>query len=212
MKEFDKKYLNKSVKLLAGVDEAGRGPLAGPVVAAAVIFSNGTEIEGVNDSKVLSEKWREELFGKIIKKSIAYSVSIVPAEVIDEINILKASLLAMRQSVDGLKIKPDLILADGNQKFDYEIPVIPIVKGDAKSFSIAAASILAKVTRDRIMKELAVKYPVYKWENNKGYPTKQHRELIKHFGSSPLHRKSFLGKLMQEIQNESKHNLEKVVL
>ncbi len=202
MKNFDKKYLNETVQLLAGVDEAGRGPLAGPVVAAAVIFSADAVIKGVNDSKVLSDKRRDDLFEKIIKKSIAHSVSVVPAEIIDEINILNASLLAMKQSVEALNVQPDIILADGNKKFDYPVPVIPIVKGDAKSFSIAAASILAKVTRDRIMKELAIEFPVYKWEKNKGYPTKQHRESIKINGPSPFHRKKFLRKVLSEIQLE----------
>ncbi len=202
MKNFDNKYLDKNVKLIAGVDEAGRGPLAGPVVAAAVIFSPDVFIEGVNDSKVLSEKRREELFVKIIKESIAHSVSVVPAEVIDDINILNASLLAMKRSVHKLKVHPDLILIDGNKSFKNKIPTITIVKGDTKSFSIAAASIVAKVTRDRIMKELAIEYPVYKWEKNKGYPTKQHRESIKLNGTSPFHRKKFLRKLLSEIQLE----------
>ena len=174
-------------------------------MAAAVIFSPDVVIKGINDSKVLSEKRRDDLFEKIIKKSKAHSVSIVPVEIIDEINILNASLLAMRQSVEGLKVQPDLILADGNKKFDYSVPVIPVVKGDAKSFSIAAASIVAKVTRDRIMKELAVEYPDYYWENNKGYPTKQHRELIKLYGTSPFHRKTFLKNLFREIKLELTH-------
>ncbi len=202
MKNFDNKYLDKKVKLIAGVDEAGRGPLAGPVVAAAVIFSPDVFIEGVDDSKVLSEKRREELFEKIIKESIAYSVSVVSVERIDEINILNASLLAMKRSVHKLKVQPDLILIDGNKSFKNKMPTVTIVKGDAKSFSIAAASILAKVTRDRIMKKLAIEYPVYKWEKNKGYPTKQHRESIKLNGTSPFHRKTFLKKLLSEIQFE----------
>ncbi len=205
MKNFDNKYLNKNIQLIAGVDEAGRGPLAGPVVAAAVIFSPDTEIEGVNDSKVLSERRREELFEEIIKESMAYSTSVVPAEMIDEINILNASLLAMKRSVHKLKVQPDLILIDGNKSFKNKIPTVTIVKGDAKSFSIAAASIVAKVTRDRIMKELAIEYPVYKWEKNKGYPTKQHRESIKLNGMSPFHRKTFLKRLLREIQLELTH-------
>ena len=205
MKNFDNKYLNKNVKLIAGVDEAGRGPLAGPVVAAAVIFLPNVFIEGVDDSKVLSEKRREELFEKIIKESIAHSVSVVSVEKIEEINILNASLLAMKRSVQKLKVQPNLILIDGNKSFKNKIPTVTIVKGDAKSFSIAAASILAKVTRDRIMKELAIEYPVYYWEKNKGYPTKQHRETIKHYGASPFHRKTFLRKLYDEIQLELKH-------
>jgi len=210
MKNFDNKYLNKNIQLIAGVDEAGRGPLAGPVVAAAVIFAPDIIIEGVDDSKVLSEKRREELFEKIIKESLAHSISVVSVEIIEEINILNASLLAMRQSVEALKVQPDLIIADGNQKFDYSVPVIPVIKGDAKSYSVAAASILAKVTRDRIMKELAIEYPVYRWEKNKGYPTKQHRESIKLNGTSPFHRKAFLKKLLSEIQLELTRTPEKV--
>ncbi len=205
MKNFDNNYLDKKIQLIAGVDEAGRGPLAGPVVAAAVIFSPDVIIKGVNDSKVLSEKRRDDLFEKIIKKSIAHSVSVVHVEIIDEINILNASLLAMRRSVEALKVQPDIILADGNKKFDYSVPVIPVIKGDAKSFSIAAASIVAKVTRDSIMKELAVEYPAYYWEKNKGYPTKQHRESIKLYGTSPFHRMTFLKNLFREIQFELKH-------
>jgi ribonuclease HII len=200
IKEFDKKYFSKKIKYLAGVDEAGRGPLAGPVVAAAVIFRKSTIIKGVNDSKLLTEKQREALYDKIISSAIAYSVSIVEPVVIDEVNILNATLRAMKQAVDYLKIKPDLVLVDGNRTFQSDIPVITIVKGDLKSFSIAAASILAKVTRDRLMKNLAVQYPVYLWEQNKGYPTKKHREIIKKLGPSPLHRKSFLKNILAEQQ------------
>ena len=200
MKEFDKKYFSKNIKYLAGVDEAGRGPLAGPVVAAAVIFRKSTIIKGINDSKLLTEKQREALYDKIISSALAYSVSIVEHVVIDEVNILNATLRAMKQCVDDLKIKPDLVLVDGNRKFQSEIPVITIVKGDSKSFSIAAASILAKVTRDRLMKKLSEQYPVYLWEQNKGYPTKRHREIIRKLGPSPLHRKSFLKNILTEQQ------------
>jgi len=198
MKAFDKRFLSKEVKYLAGVDEAGRGPLAGPVVAAAVVFNRKTFIKGVNDSKQVTEKQREELFEKIIKKALTYSVSIVEHNVIDEMNILNATMLAMQKAVDGLKIKPDLVIVDGNRKFQSDIPVIPIIKGDSKSFSIAAASIIAKVIRDRHMKNLSIKYPAYLWELNKGYPTKQHREIIKIHGPSPLHRKSFLKNILAE--------------
>jgi len=200
MKNFDKKYLSKEINYLAGVDEAGRGPLAGPVVAAAVIFNKKINIKGVNDSKQLTENQREELFEKIISKALSYSVSIIDHNVIDEINILNATMLAMKQAVEGLNIKPDLLLVDGNRAFISEIPLIPIIKGDAKSFSIAAASILAKVTRDKIMKNLAVDYPEYLWEQNKGYPTKQHRDIIKKIGPSPLHRKTFLKNILSEQQ------------
>jgi len=200
VKTFDKKYFSKEIKCIAGVDEAGRGPLAGPVVAAAVIFNKRTNIKGVNDSKQLTEKQREELYDKIISSALAYSVSIVEHEVIDEINILNATMLAMKQAVQDLTIIPDLVLVDGNRTFESEIPCIPIIKGDAKSFSIAAASILAKVTRDRLMRNLAMDYPIYLWGQNKGYPTKQHREIIKMLGPSPLHRKSFLKKIISEKQ------------
>ena len=200
MKTFDKKYLNEKVQYLAGVDEAGRGPLAGPVVAAAVVFCKNTFIKDVNDSKQLTENQREKLFDEIIIKALSYSVSIIDHNVIDEVNILNATMLAMKKAVDGLNIQPDLVLVDGNRKFQSEIPVIPIVKGDAKSFSIAAASILAKVTRDRLMKNLAIQYPVYLWEQNKGYPTKQHREIIKMVGPSPLHRKTFLKNILTKQQ------------
>lgn len=200
MKTFDKKYFNEKVQYLAGVDEAGRGPLAGPVVAAAVVFCKNTFIKDVNDSKQLTENQREKLFDKIIIKALSYSVSIIDHNVIDEVNILNATMLAMKKAVDGLNIQPDLVLVDGNRKFQSEISVIPIVKGDAKSFSIAAASILAKVTRDRLMKNLAIQYPVYLWEQNKGYPTKQHREIIKMVGPSPLHRKTFLKNILTKQQ------------
>jgi len=200
LKKFDKQYLNKTIKYLAGVDEAGRGPLAGPVVAAAVMFNKNINIKGVNDSKLLTEKQREKLYDQIISSALSYSVSIIEPEVIDEVNILNATLRAMKQSVEDLKVTPDLVLVDGNRKFQSDIPVIPIVKGDSKSFSIAAASILAKVTRDRLMKKLAVQYPVYLWEQNKGYPTKQHREIIRKLGPTPLHRKTFLKKILKEQQ------------
>ena len=198
MKNFDNSYLSKKIKFIAGTDEAGRGPLAGPVVAAAVIFSPDVFIEGVNDSKVLSETKREKYFDEIVLRAKAYSVSIIPVKVIDEINILNASLLAMKEAVSNLKVNPDLVLVDGNKSFSSDIPVIPIIKGDSKSFCIAAASILAKVTRDRLMKKLAVEFPRYFWEKNKGYLTKQHRELIKQYGPSPLHRKTFLRKILCE--------------
>ena len=198
MKSFDKKYLNRKVKYLAGVDEAGRGPLAGPVVAAAVIFDEKTDIPGVNDSKLLTEVKREELFEKIILEALSYSVAIINHDVIDKVNILNATMLAMEKAILSLNIKSDLILVDGNRIFKSDISVIPIVKGDGKSFSIAAASILAKVTRDRLMKDLANKFPIYSWDQNKGYPTSKHREVIKIYGPSPFHRKSFLKNVLSE--------------
>ena len=195
MNEFDKKYLSPNIKFLAGVDEAGRGPLAGPVVAAAVIFERDIHIEGIADSKTLSEKKREFLFEKIISKCVSYSVSVIDHGIIDEINILKASLLAMKNAVEGLTVKPDLVLIDGNKSFYFDVPVITIVKGDAKSFSIGAASIIAKVTRDRLMRKYSLDYPNYLLEKNKGYPTLEHRQAVLKFGPSPIHRKTFLKKL-----------------
>lgn len=201
MKNFDNSFLSDSVKLIAGTDEAGRGPLAGPVVAASVIFSPDVNIDGVNDSKQLSEKKREMLFDEILSGALSFGISIVSHIKIDEINILNASLLAMLNSVNKLKIKPDLILVDGNRSFSHDISIKTIVKGDSKSFCIAAASILAKVTRDRLMKKLSLRFPEYNWEKNKGYPTKQHIETIKLIGASSLHRKTFLKKILLDNQN-----------
>ncbi|MFB3057028.1 MAG: ribonuclease HII, partial [Ignavibacteriaceae bacterium] len=198
MKNFDNSYLNNNIKLIAGTDEAGRGPLAGPVVAASVIFSPDIYIDDVNDSKQLSAKKREILFEEIIKCSIAWGVSVVSHRKIDEINILNASLLAMLNSVKKLKVKPDLILIDGNKSFHYDVQLQTVVKGDSKSFCIAAASILAKVTRDIIMKRLSHRFPEYNWEKNKGYPTRQHIETIKLIGASPLHRKTFLRNILTD--------------
>lgn len=197
MKEFDLKYISESIKLIAGCDEAGRGPLAGPVVAAAVIFPNDFYYDGINDSKKLSCNEREELFPVIIKNALSFAVTSITHGKIDEINILNASLLAMKTSIKRLKINPDIILVDGNKAFQYSVPVFPIVKGDSKSFTIAAASIIAKVVRDRIMHRLDNYYPEYKWKLNKGYPTKKHLEAIKLFGETPLHRKTFLRKFYE---------------
>jgi ribonuclease HII len=198
MKNFDNSFLSDNIKLIAGVDEAGRGPLAGPVVAASVIFSRDTFIEGVNDSKKISEKQREEVLPLIMKNALAYSVSVISHGQIDKINILQASLLAMFTAVSRLKVAPDLVLADGNKKFNYRSPVIPVVKGDSKSFSIAAASIIAKVARDRVMKRLDAYYPEYLWVKNKGYPTKEHIAAVKLHGPTPLHRKTFLRKILDQ--------------
>jgi len=196
MKEFDKKFLTKKIKLIAGVDEAGRGPLAGPVVSASVIFNPGFFIEGVNDSKVLTEKKREELYPQILSSAVSYSVSAISHGMIDKINILQASLLSMSISVNRLKVTPQLILIDGNKTFESQFPTLAIVDGDAKSFCIAAASIIAKVTRDRIMKRLSVYYPEYLWHKNKGYATREHINAIHSFGPCPLHRKTFLRKIL----------------
>jgi ribonuclease HII len=198
MKNFDKRFLNDHIKLIAGTDEAGRGPLAGPVVAASVIFSPEVYIHGVNDSKKLSAKKREILFEEIIKNSLAYGISVISHKKIDKINILNASLLAMLNSVKKLNVRPDLVLVDGNKSFNYDADVITVVKGDSKSFCIAAASIIAKVTRDRIMNRLSRRFPEYNWEQNKGYPTRQHIDTIKLIGASPLHRKTFLKNILPE--------------
>lgn len=199
LKVFDNSFLTKKIKLIAGVDEAGRGPIAGPVVAAAVIFEKYVYHPQINDSKKLTENMRENLYEWIIQNCISYAVSIINHDVIDEINILQATLRAMKTAVEELEVQPNLILIDGNKSFsvnDKEIKTI--VRGDSKSFSIAAASILAKVTRDRIMREAAIKFPEYLWDKNKGYPTKAHIDAIKNYGITPLHRKSFLKNIIYE--------------
>lgn len=197
MKDFDKKYSLDGSKVIAGTDEAGRGPLAGPVVAAAVILPKNFYDERINDSKKLSAKLREVLFDIICKNALAYSYTSISHTEIDKINILKASLLAMKKSIEKLKIQPDIILVDGNKSFNYNAEVIPIVKGDSKSLSIASASIIAKVTRDRIMMRLAKKYPNYSWNTNKGYPTVGHIQAVLKYGACSIHRKTFLSKIYE---------------
>lgn len=181
---------------VCGIDEAGRGPLAGPVCAAAVILDPNDRIEGVNDSKKLSEKKREELFDEITRRALGYAIAFASHAEIDEINILQATFLAMRRAFDGLSFRPDVAFVDGNRDPGLGCPTLCIVKGDAKSASVAAASILAKVTRDRYMKEMAVKYPAYGFEIHKGYPTKAHREAILLHGPCEIHRATFLRKLL----------------
>ncbi len=198
MKNLDKKYLIEGKKYLAGTDEAGRGPLAGPVVAAAVILPKGFYDERINDSKQLTEKLRNELFDVIINNAITYSYTVISNKRIDEINILVASLLAMKKSVHKLNIHPDIVLVDGNKTFKFNSEIIPVIKGDSKSLSIASASILAKVVRDRIMLKLSEKFPIYGWEKNKGYPTKEHIEAILKYGITPVHRKTFLKKIFDK--------------
>lgn len=196
---FEENAINAGYKVVCGIDEAGRGPLAGPVHAAAVILPIGLEIEGLNDSKKLSEKKREQLFDIICEKAIDYSIGVATEIEIDEINILNATFLAMHRAVEGLKTKPDYALIDGNQY--PKIPFVTeetVVKGDAKSMSIAAASILAKVSRDRFMLEKAKEYPQYEFEKHKGYGTKLHYEKILEYGPSPIHRMTFLKKLYGE--------------
>ena len=179
-------------ELVCGVDEAGRGPLAGPVYAAAVILPKGHIIEGVNDSKKLTEKKREALFDVIKAEALCYSVATASAKEIDEINILQATYLAMRRAVYGLEIPADYAMIDGNRIPPLDIPAECIVKGDGKSVSIAAASILAKVSRDRYMLEMAEKYPEYQFEKHKGYGTKLHYEMLDKYGPCEIHRQSFL--------------------
>ena len=191
--EYENEAYSKGYKRVCGVDEAGRGPLAGPVFAAAVILPRGCVIEGVNDSKKLSEKKREELFEKIKSEALCYSIASVDEKTIDEINILNATFLAMEKAVEGLEIKTDFVMIDGNRAPKHlDIPCQTVVKGDAKSASIAAASILAKVSRDRFMLEMAEKYPEYCFEKHKGYGTKLHYEMLDKYGVSEIHRKSFL--------------------
>ena len=191
--EFETKASHQGFKNIAGIDEAGRGPLAGPVVAAAVIFPSQVNIPGLNDSKKLSNKKREELFPKIQEISVSYGVAVVGQKVIDKINILQAARLAMKQAVETLKITPGLLLIDGNQKIDSTLNQWAIVKGDSRSLSIAAASVLAKVTRDRIMDDYHKLYPQYEFNRHKGYGTKLHRNLIQEHGPCPIHRNTFKG-------------------
>ncbi len=190
---FEKEAIAKGYKFICGVDEAGRGPLAGPVCAAAVILPEDCEIEGLNDSKKISEKKRELLFDVIIEKALAYSIAFGSVKEIEEYNILEATYIAMNRAIDGLNIKSDFALIDGNRvPKGISIPCETIVKGDAKSCSIAAASILAKVTRDRLMLEYDKKYPEYLFSAHKGYGTKAHYEAIKQHGVCEIHRLSFL--------------------
>ena len=191
--EYEKKARDRKFSSIAGVDEAGRGPLAGPVVAAAVIFSSSIDITGLDDSKKLSAKKRDELFPKIQKNAGAYGVAVVDQKVIDEINILQAARLAMKDAVNQLKPVPDLLLIDGNQKIESSLNQWAIIKGDSKSLSIAAASVLAKVTRDRIMDDYHKVYPKYQFNRHKGYGTKLHRTLIQEHGPCPIHRSTFKG-------------------
>lgn len=198
--EYENEVYSNGFKVVCGVDEAGRGPLAGPVVAGAVILPKGCVIDGVNDSKKLSEKKREMLFDVIKEQAVCWSIGMASCEEIDEINILQATFLAMRRAVEGLSVNPDIALIDGNKTPGLDICEKAIIKGDAKSANIAAASILAKVTRDRYMLEMANKYPQYQFEKHKGYGTKLHYEMIKEYGISPIHRKSFLKKIINNEQ------------
>ncbi len=196
--EYEKEALSQGFTCVCGIDEAGRGPLCGPVCAAAVILPVDCEIEGINDSKKLTEKKREQLFDIITEKAIAYSIEMVDAKTIDEINILQATFLAMRTAVEKLPVKADIALIDGNGKPGLDIEERTVIKGDAKSVSIAAASILAKVSRDRYMLEADKKYPEYQFAKHKGYGTKLHYEMIAEHGICDEHRRTFLKKILGE--------------
>lgn len=196
--EIERDALSKGYKLIGGIDEAGRGPLAGPVVSACVIMPLNDEdiIEGVDDSKKLSAKKRDTLFDKIKEKAIAYYVSVVSEAVIDEINILEATKSSMRECVEKIAVKPDILFIDAVDLKGVDVPVLPIIHGDALSYSIAAASILAKVTRDRIMEEYDKVYPEYGFAKHKGYGTKAHIEAIKAHGACKIHRRTFIKKFV----------------
>ena len=191
---YEREAFDAGIKLVCGVDEAGRGPLAGPVCAAAVMLPPGLEIPGLNDSKKLTDKKRRELYDIIIEQAISYGIAFASEQEIDEINILQATFLAMERAIQKLSPPPELALIDGNRAKDFGLPVRTIVKGDSLSASIAAASILAKVTRDRLMEEYDAQYPQYGFAVHKGYGTKRHYEGLREFGPSPIHRKTFLKK------------------
>lgn len=199
MFDYENECKSEGYKLIAGIDEAGRGPLAGPVCVAIVIMPLEEDkiIAGVNDSKKLSEKKRDILFDKIISNAIAYDIEYIDEETIDTINILNATKLGMYQCIQNISVKPDMVLIDA-VKIDSDIPTKAIIKGDALSYSIACASILAKVSRDRLMLKLDEEYPQYNFKKHKGYGTKEHIENLKKYGASKIHRKSFIGNFVSE--------------
>lgn len=193
LKEIEKKLYDKGFDLICGIDEAGRGPLAGPVVIAGVIMPQNSMIEGVNDSKKVSEKKREKLYDLILEEAISYSVAVIGQDVIDEINILNATKQGVTAVVEGLDVKPNLILVDALKGINTKgIPYDSIIKGDAKCYNISAASIIAKVTRDRIMRQWDEIYPQYGFSKHKGYGTAMHIQALKEYGPSPIHRKTFI--------------------
>lgn len=196
--EFEEKAWQNGYSAVCGVDEAGRGPLAGPVCAAAVILPAGIVIEGLNDSKKLSEKKREALFDIITENAVSWSVSLVDEKTIDEINILQATYRAMRQAVEGLPHPADFAYIDGNRMEGLDLPYECVVSGDARIPSVAAASIVAKVTRDRLMRDFAVRYPVYGFERHKGYGSRAHHEALLQYGPCPIHRRTFLKKFYEK--------------
>ena len=192
MLDYEKKYYDNGIVLIAGVDEAGRGPLAGPVCVASVIMPTTPIIEGINDSKKLSEKKREMLYEQIINTAISYKIELIDNTVIDEINILNATKLGMKRCIENMDVIPQTAIIDA-VKIDTEIPTDSIIKGDSLSYNVAAASILAKVTRDRLMCELDEKYPEYGFKKHKGYGTKAHIQALKTYGKCPIHRNTFIG-------------------
>ena len=198
MWEIENSLYSETVQLICGVDEAGRGPLAGPVCAAAVILPRDLQIPGLTDSKKLTDKKRRELFPVIQEQAVAYGIGLASEQEIDEINILQATFLAMRRALDQLSVRPDLALIDGNRETDFGLQVKTVVKGDSLSANIAAASILAKVTRDNIMIQMSEQYPEYGFEVHKGYGTKAHYAALTEHGASPVHRRSFLKKFYGE--------------
>ena len=198
MKKMEEELYEKGIKLIGGIDEAGRGPLAGPVVVACAVMPKDSMIEGVNDSKKISEKKRERLYEEIIENAISYEVGIIDQNTIDNINILNATKLGLTTAVKGLNVKPEMILVDALTNIDTcGIPYQSIVKGDAKCYSIACASIIAKVTRDRIMRQWDEIYPQYGFEKHKGYGTAAHMQAIKEYGLCPLHRHSFVKNILK---------------
>ena len=198
MWEIENSYFEKGFRLICGVDEAGRGPLAGPVCAAAVILPPNHNIPGLNDSKKLSDKKRRELYPLIKEQAVAYGIAFASEQEIDDINILQATFLAMQRAIDQLSVKPDFALIDGNREKDFGVPVKTVVHGDSLSASIAAASVLAKVTRDDLMLKLSEQYPQYAFDVHKGYGTKAHYEAISTHGPCPVHRMTFLKKYYGE--------------
>lgn len=198
MWQIEDTYFEQGVRLICGVDEAGRGPLAGPVCAAAVILPPHLEIPGLNDSKKLSDKRRRELFPIIQEQAVAYGIAFASEQEIDEKNILQATFLAMQRAMDQLSVRPELALIDGNREKDFGVRVKTVVKGDSLSANIAAASVLAKVSRDDVMIRQAEQYPAYGFEIHKGYGTKAHYEALRKFGASPIHRMTFLRKFYGE--------------
>lgn len=192
--EYERRLLNEGYKYICGVDEVGRGPLAGPVVCAAVIMPLDKLVEGVDDSKKITKKKREILAEKILNCAVACHICRIEREIIDEINILQATRLCMKNAVEGLSVKPDFVLTDGNMTLDISVPQTSVIKGDAKSYTIGAASIVAKVYRDNIMKEYAALYPQYGFETNAGYGSRSHIEAIEKYGLTPIHRRSFTSK------------------